>query len=208
MLAALPWLRWRRICGGDFRIACPEPELPEPRRKSRARAAGALAPRPALSYTTGSVSEWGQPWFVVASSEGSRESMRGHALAPRCSYFSPFRLSSTRPSSASTLASSTRCGCRAGSRGCAPRHLWRAHADKWLEPLAQEERDEGSRRDGVLLGEGARAAERTPRARESLRPRTLSEPAPPCTPGSLLARQSQAPATASLWGDVTDTPIG
>ena len=78
----------------------------------------------------------------------------------------------------------------------------------WLEPLAQEERDEGSRRDGVLLGEGARAAERTPRARESLRPRTLSEPAPPCTRGSLLARQSQAPATASLWGDVTDTPIG
>ena len=34
MLAALPWLRWRRICGGDSRIACPEPELPEPRRKS------------------------------------------------------------------------------------------------------------------------------------------------------------------------------
>ena len=34
MLAALPWLRWRRICGGDSRLACPEPELPEPRRKS------------------------------------------------------------------------------------------------------------------------------------------------------------------------------
>ena len=62
-----------------------------------ARAAGALAPRPALSCAMGGVSEWGQPWFVVASSEGSRESMRGHALAPRCSYSSPCPTCSTRP---------------------------------------------------------------------------------------------------------------
>ena len=216
MLAALPWLRLRWICGGDSRIACPEPELPEPRRKSPGSPA---LERPRLYSGAAGLARLGHsllaqrsptPWVACRSGgagPGSSSPPRRAAVSPCAGTPSPPDAHISPPSSASTLASSTRCGCRAGSRGCAPRHQWRAHADMWLEPLAQEERDEGSRRDGVLLGEGARAAERTPRARESLRPRTLSEPAPLNTRGSLLARQSQAPATANLWGEVTDTPI-
>ena len=171
MLAALPWLRWRQIFGGDSRIACPEPELPEPRRKSPGSPA---LERPRLYSGAAGLARLGHsllaqrspaPWAACRSvaSPGSSSPPRRAAVSPCAGtpsppdahIFPPSDFLRPGPSSSSTLASSTRCGCRAGSRGCAPRHQWRAHADMWLEPLAQEERDESSRRDGVLLGEGS-----------------------------------------------------
>ena len=206
-------------------VARADPELPKRRRKSLgspaverprlysgaaglARLGHSLVARPLhSSYAIGVVSEWCQPWFVVAYSDGSRDSVRGHALAPMLifspsDFFDPalffFDFSIFNPLRVP--------GWVAGLRSyldtygvCMP--------TTWLEPLAHEDRDESSPADAT---ECFLAREREQLqgaflelAGESRRPRTLSNLRHPALKALwwFASRRRQLPPTC---GDVTD----
>ena len=169
MLAALPWLRWRQIFGGDSRIACPEPELPEPRRKSPGSPA---LERPRLYSGAAGLARLGHsllaqrspaPWAACRSvaSPGSSSPPRRAAVSPCAGtpsppdahIFPPSDFLRPGPSSSSTLASSLRVpGWVAGLRSstpmaCACRHVARAAG------AGRARREQPTRRSASWRGE-------------------------------------------------------